>query len=181
MRAVIVYESMYGNTLEIAEAVAAGLRTRADVIAVPVREADPARLAGADLVVVGGPTHAWGMSRSSTREQAISEGSRKGLRTAARRGDPGLREWLGNLSAGEFATAAFDTRIKAPAIATGRASRSIARRLRRHGLAVLAPPCSFFVSRENLLLAGETDRARRWGRELAERAAKRAAHLGKQA
>jgi Flavodoxin domain len=168
MRALIVYESIYGNTHDIAEAIAAGLRARAEVIVLPVREADQAGLAGIDLLVVGGPTHAWGMTRGKTREQAITDGQRKGLRTEARHGDPGLREWLTGLGAGKLLTAAFDTRIKAPSIVTGGANRGIARQLRQHGLPLLTRPASFFVNRNNQLLEGETDRALRWGTELGE-------------
>jgi hypothetical protein len=171
MRATIVYESMYGNTLDIAEAIAAGLRTRAEVCVLPVRDADHHQLAGIDLLVVGGPTHAWGMTRSSTREQAITDGLRKGLRIEARQGDPGLREWLSGISATDLPTAAFDTRIKAPSIVTGDATRGIARRLREHGLPPITKPASFLVNRDNQLLEGETDRARRWGSDLGELAA----------
>jgi len=60
MRAIVVYESMYGNTHLVAGAIGAGLSTLFDVSVVPVAQADPAVLAGADLVVVGGPTpHKW--------------------------------------------------------------------------------------------------------------------------
>ena len=70
MRAVVVYESMYGNTHLVADAIGAGLRPACDVSVVPVAEAGPAVLAGADLVVVGGPTHVHGMGRASTRKAA---------------------------------------------------------------------------------------------------------------
>lgn len=174
MRAVVVYESIYGNTLDIANAIATGLRGRAEVSVLPVREADQRQLSGIDLLVVGGPTHAWGMTRISTREQAITDGLRQGLRTEARHGDPGLREWLAGLRATDLPTAAFDTRIKAPSIITGGATRGIVRRLRQQGLPLLSRPVSFFVTRDNKLLEGETDRARQWGSELGELAAEQA-------
>ena len=63
MRAVIVYESMYGNTHQVAEAIGAGLEPACEVSIVPVSQATQESLAGADLVVVGGPTHVHGMSR----------------------------------------------------------------------------------------------------------------------
>jgi hypothetical protein len=173
MRALVVYESMYGNTLDIAEAIAAGLRTAGPARVLPVREASLASLDGIDLLVVGGPTHAWSMTRARSREQAVSDGRRKGLRVVARPGDPGLRDWLTDLSGSGFACAAFDTRIKAPAAVTGRASRGMVRRLRRNGLPVLVPAVSFFVTKDNQLVAGEADRAHRWGRELAEKAGHR--------
>jgi hypothetical protein len=72
MRAVVVYESMYGNTHLVADAIATGLATACQVDVVPVERADRQVLDGADLVVVGGPTHAHGMTRASTREAAIA-------------------------------------------------------------------------------------------------------------
>jgi len=173
MRALVVYESMYGNTLDIAEAIAAGLRTAGEAGVLPVRDAALASLDGIDLLVVGGPTHAWSMTRARTRTQALSDGKRKGLRVVARPGDPGLREWLAGIGGSGFGCAAFDTRFKAPAAVTGRASRAMVRRLHRNGLEVLVPAASFFVTKDSTLVAGEVDRARRWGRELAEKAGRR--------
>jgi flavodoxin len=65
MRAVVVYESMYGNTHLVADAIGAGLSTAFDVTVVPVSQASRAVMADAGLVVVGGPTHAHGMSRAA--------------------------------------------------------------------------------------------------------------------
>jgi hypothetical protein len=67
--------------------------------------------------------------------------------------------------------AAFDTRLDAPAMFTGRASKAIARLLRRHGATMAAEPESFVVTKDNRLRAGEEDRARAWGRQLATQAA----------
>jgi hypothetical protein len=50
---------------------------------------------------------------------------------------------------------------------TGRASKTIAKLLERHGIAPLSPAESFLVTRDNQLRPGEQDRARRWGRKLA--------------
>src|SRR5690242_12369329 len=71
MRAVVVYESMYGNTHRIADAIGAGLEAAFDVRVVPVSHAEPELIADVDLVVVGGPTHVHGMSRASTRKAAV--------------------------------------------------------------------------------------------------------------
>ncbi len=70
MRAVVVYESMYGNTHHVAEAIGSGLAEGFDVAVVPVAEAGQEMIDDADLVIVGGPTHAHGMSRESTRQEA---------------------------------------------------------------------------------------------------------------
>ncbi len=61
MNIVVIYESLYGNTKAIAEAIAAGLQDGGDVILrSTLEEID---VANADLIVIGGPTHAHGMSR----------------------------------------------------------------------------------------------------------------------
>lgn len=73
MRAVITFESIYGNTRVVAEAVAEGLRPLGDVAVVSHHEADPAVLAGADLVVVGAPTHMHGLPTSLSRKMAVPE------------------------------------------------------------------------------------------------------------
>jgi flavodoxin len=57
MRALVVYESMYGNTHAVAVSIAAGLSTTHDVTLVPVTRATPELVAAADLLVAGGPTH----------------------------------------------------------------------------------------------------------------------------
>ena len=74
MKALVVYESLYGNTAKIGEAIATSLRARGlEVAAVPVPKIEPAEATGVDLLVVGGPTHVHGMSRSSTRRTAADD------------------------------------------------------------------------------------------------------------
>ena len=177
MRAVVIYESMFGNTRRVAEAVAEGLSTTVEVRlfrADDVREAD---LVGADLVVVGAPTHAWSLPRVNTRQSAMS---------TARRGDndlvlepaadtsPGVREWLHALGRLGVVGAVFDTRFHAPRLLTGRASTSISRSMRHSGVAFVLAPESFFVDRQNHMLAGEQERARVWGERLCAEVARRA-------
>ena len=65
------------------------------------------------------------------------------------------------------AAAAFDTRIDAPAALTGRASKGIAKRLRRCGFSLVVEPESFLVDKHNRLVDGEEERARAWGAALA--------------
>jgi hypothetical protein len=89
----------------------------------------------------------------------------------------GLREWFEGLE-GHGASAAFDTRIDAAAALTGRASRGIARRLRRRGYELVVPPESFLVDRQNQLVVGEAARAVAWGRMLADAGANRAGVVG---
>lgn len=169
MRSVVVYESMYGNTHLIAEAVGAGLRAAGDSEVVPVEKADLALARGADLLVVGGPTHAHGMTRAQTRVAAVAAAEKPGagLTVDPDAEGPGLRDWLDGTEALGCAVAAFDTRFDLPAAITGRASKGIAKRLRHLGGHLVADPESFFVSRQSHLEPDEEDRARSWGVELA--------------
>ncbi|HEX6933660.1 MAG TPA: flavodoxin domain-containing protein [Streptosporangiaceae bacterium] len=175
MQAVVVYESMFGNTRAVAEAIGAGLTDYFDVVVVPVAQADPAQISDADLVVVGGPTHAHGMSRASTRLGAANQAEQGGggVTLEPHASGDGVREWLGSLgtSRGHGVAAAFDTRMRGPAALTGRASKGISNALRRQGYELISEPESFFVTKRNTLVEGERDRAREWGVALASRLA----------
>src|SRR5215467_6377634 len=93
MRAVVVYESMYGNTHLVADAIGAGLATAFEVSIVPVSEASPAVLANADLVVMGGPTHMHGMSRATTRKWAVQAAKQAGESPGSGSGRQGPWHW----------------------------------------------------------------------------------------
>jgi hypothetical protein len=169
VHAVVVFESIYGNTHTVAAHIADGLRPLFDVSVMPVGEATAAVMAGADLVVVGGPTHVHGLSsprtRAAAREAIAKPGQDLTLEPAAN-GD-GLREWFRTLGDGHHAcAAAFDTRLDAPAIITGQAGKGIGRRLQRHGFWLALEPESFLVDKKNHLLAGEAERAIAWGAAL---------------
>ena len=170
MRVMVVFESMFGNTRIIAESVAEGLGPEADVTVVPVTEAGQQWPDQFDLVVVGGPTHVRGMSRPRTRRGAPSYVTKSTGLLALEQGydGPGVRGWLNALAVVHTHGAAFDTRMKGPALGTGRASRGIARQLRRHGFDLVVGPESFLVDRKHRLLAGERERARTWGAVLAK-------------
>jgi hypothetical protein len=160
---------MYGNTHLIADAIGAGLRTAFDVSVVPVSEVSRVVLADADLVVVGGPTHAHGMSRAATRKGAVEAANKpaSSLKVEPEALGPGLREWFGSLGQYSVKAAAFDTRMHGPAALTGRASKGVTRSLRAHGFDVVAEPGSFLVTKQDLLDPQETTRARDWGAKLA--------------
>ena len=155
-----------------------GLADRFDATLVPVADATPEFVAQADLLVCGSPTHAHGLSRPRTRRAAV-DGARKdpSLDVLDGAGGVGLREWLEGLERRDGAiAAAFDTRIKAPAVLTGRASKGIARRLHRHGWTLALAPESFLVDKRNHLLDGQTERAEAWGGSLAVAAAMSPSH-----
>ena len=111
MKAVVVYESMYGNTHLIADAIADGLRVHGETIVVPVGDADAGAIADADVIVVGGPTHAHGMTHANTRKGAIEAAEKPGsdlvLDEDADAEGPGLREWFASLDQLPTRAAAF--------------------------------------------------------------------------
>jgi hypothetical protein len=165
--AVVVYESVYGNTRAIAEAVAEGL---GGVAVRPVHEAGD--LGEAALIVLGGPTHMHGLSTARSRHQAVEAAKEDGTPVEPGAAEEhGLRQCLRELQARKGArAAAFDTRIdRAPAL-TGAAARGIARRLRRRGYDVLAAESFLVEESEGPLAEGELERARAWGAELARAA-----------
>jgi hypothetical protein len=170
MKAAVIYESMYGNTHAIARSIAQGMEPAAVPEVLSVEEAGHKDLRNVDLLVVGGPTHIHGLSRKAMREAAlqdVAEHPGKGLVLDPSAPGPGLREWFDALEKGSGKAAAFDTRAEGPELLTGRASKTIARKLSLHGFELLAEPASFLVSKDNRLLPGEQERAIGWGRQLA--------------
>lgn len=161
MSTLVVYESMWGNTRTVAEAIAERLGD--DVSVVDATEAPPALPRDVNLLVVGGPTHAFSMSRASTRRDAEGKGADSGH--AAR----GIREWLGGLpAADDVDVATFDTRVGSVRHLPGSAARAAAKEVRRHHLGRLVDTQSFYVSdMAGPLLDGEVQRARAWGQSLA--------------
>jgi len=172
MRALVVYESMYGNTHGVATDIAAGLQAACEVSLVPVTRASRELVMAAGLIVAGGPTHRHGMSSVASRRLAVQAACEPDTRLTLDRdaNGPGLRTWLEELDAEGVLAAAFDTRLSAMPVLTGRASRAIARVLTRRGCRVVLAPESFLVSGQNTLLDGEAARACSWGALLGETA-----------
>ncbi|MGN6637255.1 MAG: flavodoxin family protein [Oryzihumus sp.] len=173
MEAVIIYESLFGNTRAVAEAIAEGVRhadQHARVRLVRAGEAEVADSAAVDLLIVGGPTHVLRMSSERTRQSGLageekkaeSQGQHLDLEPGAE--GPGLREWFASLAkvgAGHRA-AAFDTRMGSHL--AGGAAHGIARKLRHHGYEMVAPPQGFVVEgTEGPLSKGERARAQARG------------------
>ncbi len=172
MKALVVYESMYGNTAAIAEAIARSLMvTGMEVELTPISRCSPERAADVDLLVAGGPTHAHGMSWPATRKAATQDAKNRFSDPTA---EPGLRRWMNDLPPGMGRqAAAFDTRFDRSVAITGSAAKGLARRLEGHGYHVCTAPASFFVTQDNSLADGEAARAAAWGAALAERCAGR--------
>ena len=182
MEIAVVFESMYGATHEIADAIAEGVaeaQPDATVTTHRVGEADPDRVAAADLLLVGGPTHMRGMSSGMSRKMAVQMEEKKeresgehfghGLEPGAE-GD-GLRDWFHRLPKGARGrrAAAFDTRGEGPMV--GGAAKGIAHRLESHGYELVTGPEGFIVEGDaQLLKAGERERARAWAAGLVRHA-----------
>lgn len=169
MRALLVYESMFGNTRDIAFAVAEGIATGIAVDTVEVGEAPATIPPDVALLIVGAPTHVHGMTTPKSRADAAEKA---GDRLVSR--GIGLHEWLDTLRpmASPLPVAVFDTRIKGPGLLWGSAAKSAAKRLRELGFRLVEEPEDFLVGGPtgplfDRLLDGELDRARAWGARLA--------------
>jgi hypothetical protein len=169
MRSIVVYESMFGNTHAIADAIAAGIAEVGDVTIGSTGAVTFLNIAEADLLVVGGPTHVHGMTSTSSRRTAIQTAQEDpDLELDEDAGGPGLRQWFKELPRGEGRVGvAFDTRIGRSEILTGSAARGIARRLRRHGYSELVEPESFLLEGNGPVPDAEIERARSWGAAIA--------------
>ncbi|AUZ34962.1 flavodoxin [Arthrobacter sp. PGP41] len=141
MKTLVVYDSAYGNTKTIAEALASGLGRKA--AAVPVDRFDAGSLKSGDLLVVGSPINGWRPTPKIT--QALADLAARGL--------AGVR------------AAAFDTRLKL--FIHGDAAKKMSRALKDAGASIVASPMAFYVKgSEGPLLKGEVDRAVAWAEKL---------------
>lgn len=167
-RALVVFESLFGDARTIAQAIADGLSPHIPVDVVAAAEAPADVPSDVRLLVVGGPNHGLSMPRQSTREGAIQQYGARIADTSR-----GLHEWLDavRFAGGDTLAAAFDTRSDHPKLLVklDHAARTEEKLLRGHGLAIIAPAEHFYVTDAKGPLAdGEEDRARRWGAALAE-------------
>lgn len=168
MRALVIYESMFGNTRDVARAIAEGIGAHLPVELLDVADAPTAIPADVALVVVGGPTHAHGMSKPESR----ADSARRAGDQLVSRGI-GIREWLEALQpvVMRVGAAAFDTRIKGPGLLWGSAAKPAAKRLETLGFRMLEPAEDFLIGGPtgplfDRLEPGEIDRARAWGATL---------------
>ena len=159
MKALVVYDSFFGNTEQIAQAIADGVRAAGDAAEVDVVKVDQATmemLDGLEMLVVGSPTRAFRASPNTmVFLKRVSPGALQGVRVGA-----------------------FDTRIPAdestPVILRfliklfGWAAEPIGKRLTAKGGSQAAEPEGFYVTgTEGPLAEGELERAEAWGRDLA--------------
>jgi len=164
VKAVVVYESLWGNTAAVAGAIAEGIGHGAQALS--TAQALPEVVADADLVVAGGPVFAFHLSTDHVRGRI-----RRHPEPGAPEADwshPSVRSWMEALPAGSGQCAAFDTRVLGP---FGKGAPTVADGLQAKGYQLVAPPEGFIVTGKfGPLRHGELDRARRWGEQLLESA-----------
>lgn len=161
MRALVVYESLWGNTEKVARVIADKLAGIGEVVIVDSGNG-PASVNGYDLLAVGGPTHAFSMTRAGTRFEAVKSNS------APHEPSSGIREWLNQLGRPAVAipAVAFDTRVDKPRM-PGSAAKAARHELRLLGFDTSVKQETFRVhGYEGPLLDGELERASTWARDV---------------
>ncbi len=151
MKTLIVYESKYGNTEQIAKAIGASIQ--GDVSLVRSTEGAGA-INGAELLIVGAPTYGGKpMPEMQAFLDRIPDSALTGIKTAG-----------------------FDTRLKSRfASMFGYAAPKIAEILHSKGGTQLVPPEGFIVKRsKGPLLEGELERATAWGKRISDLATQQA-------
>jgi flavodoxin I len=147
MNALVIYDSTFGNTEQIARAIADALAEQGSVQQLRVAETGTTDLEGIDLLVLGCPTQ---RHKPTPAVQAFLDS----IPSEALQGLP---------------AAAFGTRYRRARWLTGSAARAIAKKLKKLGASLLLPGESFFVaSREGPLEEGELQRAADWAQQLFE-------------
>ncbi len=195
LRVGVVYESLFGDTREIAEAIAAGIREAdpaVDLTCSPAAEADPG-LAQADLLIVGAPTHFLGLPSQRSRTMQLRYRNDSGTwyitgpiprlagniagsspRPAGRpagsqprlTAPSGVREWLERLPRAAGSACTAVFDTRLDKLMAGSAAREIGRSLRSLGYQLVVRPEGFSVADfEGPLAEGERERARQWGAE----------------
>ena len=142
MNTIVVYDSQYGNTEQLARTIADTLRIFGSAQAIRVDAMQPHMLQGVDLLLVGSPTQGF-------------------------RPTPAIQSFLANLSSQllrDRAVACFDTRFRG-ALWKISAAPWMVKQLRTMGIEPVVPPESFFVKtmkKEGPLLPAEAERAAGW-------------------
>lgn len=148
MNTLIVYDSQFGNTEQIADRIGDSLRAFGVARVVRVELAQLPEIRGADLLILGCPTQGW-------------------------RPTPAMQSFLEHVSSDSLpapSVACFDTRFRMPRWLTGSAAQVMAKKIREQRVSLLVPPESFFVKgKQGPLRGGEPDRAAAWARQVYRR------------
>jgi flavodoxin len=164
MKALVVYESLWGNTAAVAAAIAEGLGPEARALS--TADAVGPELADVDLIVAGAPVLAFKLPSEKIRESLRT--TPPGAPAPADLSHPSMNAWLEALPAGHGRAAAFDTQVRGP---FGSAAPAIDKALQNAGYQSIAKPVGFIVKGKfGPLRDGELERARAWGEELAREA-----------
>ena len=151
MKALVVFDSVFGNTAKIAQAIGDAITSQGDVRVVKISEVDPEQLEGLDYLFVGSPTRAFSPT-------------------------PAIKSFLNGLgrqSLEGVKVAAFDTRADLSTVNSrileimvkffGYAAEPIAKRMtRKGGEMVIAPEGFLVLGTEGPLGNGELERAALW-------------------
>ncbi|HEY95234.1 MAG TPA: flavodoxin family protein [Dehalococcoidia bacterium] len=147
MKTLVIYDSVYGNTEEIAKSMGEAIGSEAKVV--KAENAGPANLTSIELLIVGSPTYGG-------------------------RPTPKMKEFLDNIRAvtlKDVKIAAFDTRFPATWVKIfGFAAGKIEKRLKSQGGTSVIKPEGFYVSRtKGPLVEGEYERAAKWAQDIMDR------------
>lgn len=160
MRALVVYESFWGNTEAVAKAIAEGIGP--DARAMHTDEATAEVLAGADLLVTGAPLMGFALPRQQNYDTLAQD---KKAPRVADVSHPPMRTWLESVPKGTGGFATFETRFKR---SPGSATNSMDRALEDAGYHPVAKRERFLISGTyGPMREGELERAKAWGAELA--------------
>jgi len=148
MKVLIVYDSVFGNTEQVAQAIGNALGSQEDVEILRVSNVKPEQLTGLKLLIVGSPTRG---GRPTPAIQGflnrVSEPAIRGINVAT-----------------------FDTRLSTRLVGIfGYAAGRIADSLKRKGGILIASPEGFFVKGgKGPLKEGELERAASWAKVIAK-------------
>lgn len=166
MKTVVVYDSLFGNTERVAQAIADALRAFGQVEAIRVEPAQADELKRQELLRQNHATDV----RLEPAHQVSLEGVDLlivGCPTQAFRATPTMQSFLENVSRASLsgmAVACFDTRVRGP---FGSAAKTMAKKLQKMGVSLLLPPESFFVEgTKGPMKSGEVERAASWAKTL---------------
>lgn len=147
MKVLIIYDSVYSNTEQIAQAISNALSPQMDHVIIRVNDVTIEQLTGLDLLIVGSPTMG-GRPTQAFQDffENVSDSALNGIKVAA-----------------------FDTRLSTKMVGIfGYAAGSLAGSLEKKGGALIALPEGFFVKgRKGPLKEGEIARAASWAKEIA--------------
>src|SRR5581483_1444190 len=148
MNTLIIYDSTFGNTQQIAVTITRALETYGTVRCIEVSRVDTLDVQGVDLLILGCPTQLHGLAPAMRA----------------------LVEHIPDRTLEGLAAAAFDTRYRMSSLMSGSASKVLASKLKKAGANLLLPAKSFFVvGREGPLEDGALEQAEQWTRQIMER------------